>query len=90
MSAETRTDNNVTISDNTFNYCGGVGGIHFNKYDKGPAANDVLIENNIFDTGKSYSIKVDSAGTNITFSGNTYKAKLPQIDSSESEIKTDY
>ncbi len=90
LSAQTRTNNNVVISDNTFNYTGGLGGIRFNKYEVGPAANNVTISNNTFNTDNSYSIKVESAGQNIKFTGNTYNSDKPVISNSDSQIETDY
>lgn len=90
LSAETRTNKNVIIEGNTFNYDGGIAGILFNRHENGDSADDVLVKNNTFNTGNSYSIKVESAGSNIVFEGNTYNKNTPVIENSSSEIKTDF
>ncbi len=90
ISAQTRTNKDVVISDNTFNYSGGIGGIHFNVYEQGPSGENVTVRNNVFNTGKGYSVLVDSAGNNIVFEGNTYNKNTPVINGSSSTIKTDF
>lgn len=90
LSAQTRTNKNVTIADNTFTYTGGIAGIYFNRYENGNSADDVLVENNIFNTKNSYSILVDSAGQNVVFSGNTYNENTPTINNYSSDIKKDF
>lgn len=90
LSAQTRTNKNVTIADNTFTYTGGIAGIYFNRYENGNSADDVLVENNTFNTKNSYSILVDSAGQNVVFSGNTYNENTPTINNYSSDIKKDF
>ena len=91
LSSETRTNKNITIADNTFTYTGGKAGVNFGTYGKnGASAEDVLIENNTFNTKNSFSIAVYSAGKNVVFSGNKYNGNTPSVFDSSAQIVKDY